>query len=139
MFDCTQNAFFCALCVMGKQFLLKLSMKRPLPTLFVTLPSAQADRTETVLQSLGLSVTRADNICVAEIYSEAQHFEAAVYDQSLAPQEQVSLARIMRIRWPWMRILRVAPASAPPVDHGLFDCTALSESQLAACIERSLI
>jgi hypothetical protein len=121
---------------MGKQFLLKLSMKRPLPTLFVTVPSAQADRTEEVLQSLGLSVTRADNICVAEMYSEAQRFEAAVYDQSLTPQEQVSLARIMRIRWPWMRILRLAPVSASPVDHGLFDCTALSASQLAACVER---
>jgi hypothetical protein len=122
---------------MGKQFLLKLSMKPLLPTLFVTIPSALADRTEAVLQSLGLSVIRADNVCVAEIYSEAQHFEAAVYDQSLSPEEQVSLARIMRIRWPWMRILRLAPASAPPlIDHDLFDCTALSESQLAACIER---
>jgi hypothetical protein len=115
------------------------AMKRPLPTLFVTVPSAQADRTEEVLESLGLSVTRADNICVAEMYSEAQQFEAAVYDQSLTPQEQVSLARIMRIRWPWMRILRLAPASAPPVDHALFDCTAPSASQLAGCIERSLI
>ena len=120
---------------MGKQFLLKLSMKRLLPTLFVTIPSAQADRTETVLRSLGLNVTRADNICEAEIYSEGQHFEAAVYDESLSPVEQVSLAQIMRIRWPWMRILRLAVAPAPPVDHGLFDCTALSESQLAACVE----
>jgi hypothetical protein len=121
---------------MGKQFLLKLPMKSPLPILFVTIPSTRADRTEAVLRSLGLSVTCADNICVAEMYSEAQHFEAAVYDQSLSPEEQVSLARVMRIRWPWMRILRLAPASAQPVDHGLFDCTALSESQLAACIER---
>jgi hypothetical protein len=125
--------------VKGKQFLLKLPMKPSLDTLFVTTPSAKADRTEAMLGSLGLNVTRADNICVAEIYSETQHFEAAVYDQSLTSEEQISLARIMRIRWPWMRILRVAPASAPPVEDGLFDCTALSESQLPACIERSLI
>jgi hypothetical protein len=113
-------------------------MKSPVPILFVSIPSAQADKTEAMLQSLGLTVTRADNICVAEIYSEANRFEGAIYDQSLTPEEQISLARVMRVRWPWMRILRLASTSAPPLDQDPFDCSALSESQLAACIERSL-
>ncbi len=107
-------------------------------TLFVTIPSAQADRTEALLQSMGLSVTRADNICFAEMYAEAQHFEAAVYDQSLTREEQVSLAQVMRIRWPWMRIIRWGSSGDPVLDNALFDCSALSESQLAACVERSL-
>jgi DNA-binding NtrC family response regulator len=114
---------------------------KPFPgiaVLFVTIPSVQADQTEAALQSLGLSVTRADNICYAEMYAEAQHFEAAVYDQSLTQEEQVSLARVMRIRWPWIRIIRSVSSSAPASEDGLFDCSALSESQLAACVEQSL-
>jgi hypothetical protein len=114
------------------------------PILFVATPSAQADRTEAVLRSMGLGITRADNICFAEIYAEAQQFAGAVYDQSLSEEEQVSLARVMRIRWPWMRIIRwVSPGNSlsPRIlsDDKLFDCSALSESQLAACVERSLI
>jgi DNA-binding NtrC family response regulator len=116
---------------------------RAIAVLFVSLPSAQADQTEAALESLGLSVTRADNICYAEMYAEAQHFEAAVYDQSLTQEEQVSLARVMRIRWPWIRIIRSVSTAAPlsPVasaDDGLFDCSALSALQLTACVERSL-
>jgi hypothetical protein len=108
------------------------------PILFVATPSAQADRIEAALQSMGLSVTRADNICFAEVYAEAQHFAGAVYDQSLSEVEQVSLARVMRIRWPWIRIIRwVAPGNSLS-DNTLFDCSALSESQLADCVERSL-
>ncbi|MGA3227564.1 MAG: hypothetical protein ABSC65_27615 [Acidobacteriaceae bacterium] len=108
------------------------------PILFVATPSAQADRTESVLQSMGLSVTRADNICFAEVYAEAQHFAGAVYDQSLSGEEQVSLARVMRIRWPWMRIIRWVSPGNSLFDDTLFDCSALSESQLAACVEHSL-
>jgi hypothetical protein len=87
---------------------------------------------------MGLSVTRADNICFAEVYAEAQQFTGAVYDRSLSEVEQVSLARVMRIRWPWIRIIRwVAPGNSL-CDNTLFDCSALSESQLADCVERSL-
>jgi hypothetical protein len=85
-----------------------------------------------------LSVTRADNICFAEVYAEAQHFAGAVYDQSLSGEEQVSLARVMRIRWPWIRIIRLAAPGNSLSDNTLFDATALSESQLADCVERSL-
>ena len=83
-------------------------------------------------------MTRADNICFAEMYAEGQHFEAAVYDQSLSQQEQVSLAQMMRIRWPWIRIIRVASSRMLSPDDALFDCIAHSESQLTACIERAL-
>ena len=38
-------------------------------------------------------VTRADNVCYAEMYADTQHFKAAVYDQSLSQEEQASLAR----------------------------------------------
>jgi hypothetical protein len=87
---------------------------------------------------MGLSVTRADNICFAEVYAEAQQFTGAVYDRSLSEVEQVSLARVMRIRWPWIRIIRwVAPGNSLS-DNTLFHCSALSESQLADCVERSL-
>jgi hypothetical protein len=116
----------------------KRSRPVAVPTIFVAIPSAQADQTEAALQARGLSITRADNICVAEMYAEAQHFEAAIYDQSLSQEEQVSLARVMRIRWPWMRILRLVPSGAPLVDDALFDLSALSASQLASWVERSL-
>jgi len=59
-------AFPAALSTAAKPFLLKLQMKRfraiAVPTLLVTVPSAQADRTEALLRSFGLSVTRADNV-----------------------------------------------------------------------------
>ncbi len=136
-------AFPAALSAAAKPFLLKLHMK-PLraiavPTLLVTVPSGQADRTEALLRSFGLSVTRADNVCVAEMYAQAQHFEAAVYDQSLSQQEQISLAQVMRIRWPWIRIIRLVSSSDHSLaDDALFDCSAQSESQLTSCIERAL-
>jgi hypothetical protein len=116
----------------------KRSRSLALPILFVCIPSAQADQTEATLRAKGLTITRADNICVAELFAQGQRFEAAVYDQSLSQKEQVSLARVMRIRWPWMRIIRWAAAGDSLADEALFDCSALSESQLAACVERSL-
>jgi hypothetical protein len=117
---------------------MKRSRSLAVPTLFVGGASAAADRTESALRSIGLELTRADNICVAEMYAEAQHFEAAVYDQSLSQEEQVSLARVMRIRWPWIRIIRCVSSGAPLIEDALFDCTAVSASQLAACVARSL-
>jgi hypothetical protein len=109
-----------------------------LPTLFVSIPSAQADRTEAGLRERGLLVTRADNVCVAELFAEAERFEVAIYDRSLSQEEQISFARVMRIRWPWMRIIRFSSSIAPLTEDALFDCSALSESQLTACVERSL-
>jgi hypothetical protein len=115
----------------------KRSRSLALPTLFVCIPSTQTDKTDAALRARGLTVTRADNICVAELFAQAQHFETAVYDHSLSQEEQVSLARVMRIRWPWMRIIRwVAAGGDLPVEDGLFDCSAHSASQLADCFER---
>jgi hypothetical protein len=116
----------------------KRSRSLALPTLFVCIPSAQADQTESTLRAKGLSVTRADNVCFAEMFAAAQRFEAAIFDQSLSQEEQVSLARVMRIRWPWMRIIRWVSSADPLEDDALFDCSAVSASQLAACVERSL-
>lgn len=109
-----------------------------LPTLFVTVPSSQADQTEAVLQDLGLTITRADNICFAEMFAEAQRYEAAIYDRSLAQEEQTSLARVMRIRWPWMRIIRLVSADEPLLEDDLFDWSVVSAEELAARVERSL-
>jgi hypothetical protein len=116
---------------------MKLSGTLALPILFVSLPSAQADRTEAALRSMGLSITRADNVCIAEMFAEAQHFEATIYDHSLSQQEQVSLARVMRIRWPWIRIIRRVSSAVSFPDDAVFDCSAFSDTQLADCVERS--
>jgi hypothetical protein len=116
----------------------KSSRFASLPTLFVCIPSAQADRTEAALRAKGLTVIRADNICFAEMFAEAQRFEAAVYDQSLSQEEQISLARVTRIRWPWMRIIRWVSSGDPLQDDALFDCSVLSASQLASCVDREL-
>ena len=116
----------------------KTSPRLAVPALFVTLPSEQAEQTEAALQAKGLLVTRADNICYAEMYAEAQRFETAVYDRSLSQQEQAALARVMRIRWPWMRILRFVSPGEALLDDALFDCSAASAAELAACVERLL-
>jgi hypothetical protein len=108
------------------------------PLLFVGVPSALADQTTMALEAKGMSVTRADNVCFAEIYADAERFAAAVYDQSLSQDEQASLARVMRIRWPWMRIIRWVPTGAPLMDDDLYDWSVLSGAELAACIELRL-
>ncbi len=108
------------------------------PLLYVCVPSPQADATTAVLQAKGMAVTRAENVCYAEIYADEQHFRAAVYDISLSQEEQVSLARVMRIRWPWMRILRLVPENEPLLADDLFDWTVHSEPELAACVELRL-
>jgi hypothetical protein len=108
------------------------------PALFVTVPSAQADRTESALKAKGLSLTRADNICFAEVYADAQRFEAAIYDHSLPQEEQISLARVMRIRWPWMKIVRWVPPGTRVVEDELFDWTVHTERELTDCVELRL-
>ena len=85
------------------------------------------------LESVGLAVTRADNVCFAEMYADTQHFTAAVYDHSLSQEEQVSLAQVMRIRWPWMRILRWVSAQDPLLGDELFDWSVYTQSELEVC------
>ncbi len=113
-------------------------MRRETSTLFVSIPSAQADETQAALQAKGLDVTRADNICVAEMLAEAQRFEVAVYDRSLDHEEQASLARVMRIRWPWILLIRLVSRGDALLDDALFDGSAVSVADLAAWVERSL-
>jgi hypothetical protein len=117
----------------------KHSPAQGVPALFVAAPSAQADRTEAVLRAIGLTVTRADNVCFAEIFAEAHHFAAAIYDQSLSQEEQASLARVMRFRWPWMRILHWAPPGDPVEEEGLYDWSFRTETELADCVALRLI
>ncbi len=99
--------------------------------LLVGSPSAVVDRTESDLSASGFMVTRADNICYAELFAETQYFDAAVYTSSLSPEEQVSLARIMRVRWPWMRLVRCGYKLIPAEDS-LFDGAVASEPDLPA-------
>jgi len=117
----------------------KRSPAEAVPALFVAALSAQADRTEALLVANGLKVIRADNVCIAEIYAEAQRFAAAIYDQSLSQEEQASLARVMRIRWPWMRILRWVPSGDELQNEDLFDWSVRNERELADCVALRLV
>lgn len=109
-----------------------------LPILLVGESAAGLDRKQALLHQAGFEVTRAENICYAELYSETQFFEAAVYDESLSPQEQVSLARVMRVRWPWMRLIRCGHEPIVITDDDLFTCSVASEAELPAMVLQSL-
>jgi hypothetical protein len=97
-------------------------------------PSPALKRKQSVLVRSGFAITLAENICYAEVFAEAQYFDAAVYDESLPIHEKLSLARIMRIRWPWIRLI----ACAQNVDGELFDAIQSSESHLPETIRQSL-
>ena len=106
--------------------------------LLVGAPSAEIDRKHALLRDSGFDVTCADTICHAEVFAESHYFEAAIYDDSLSPQEQVSLARVMRIRWPWIRIIRCGHSPLQIAEDTLFHCTVAAESQLPAYIAQLL-
>jgi hypothetical protein len=91
-----------------------------------------------LLQRAGFHVTHAENICYAELYSETHFFEAAVYDESLSAEEQVSLARVMRVRWPWMRLIRCGHQPFANAEPELFSSMALSEAELPAVVLKVL-
>lgn len=115
--------------------------KKPIsaiPLLLVGSDSAELDRKAALLAAHGYVVTRAENICYAEMFAAEQYFEAAVYDSSLDTQEQISLARIMRVRWPWMRLVRCGPMPAH-ADPDLFDAWSLSEERLPQDVESTLV
>jgi hypothetical protein len=109
-----------------------------IPLLLVGADSAEVDRKAALLHAHGYAVTRAESICHAEVFAAEQYFEAAVYDGSLDLQEQISLARIMRVRWPWMRLVRCGPMPAH-ADPGLFDAWSLSEERLPQDVESTLV
>ncbi|MBW4043458.1 MAG: hypothetical protein HIU87_00515 [Acidobacteria bacterium] len=108
------------------------------PVLLVGEPSAALDRMEALLSGTGAAITRADNICYAELFSEQQYFDAAVYSDSLSAEEQISLARIMRVRWPWMKLVRCTSQDSFTPEPGLFDCEAESETAVPDCLRTAI-
>ena len=109
-----------------------------IPLLLVAAPSPIADRMNADLREAGFDVTLAETICHAEILAEAQYFDAAIYQEQLPLHEQISLARVMRVRWPWIRLLRCGHAALDMSEENLFDATASSESQMISCIRQLL-
>ncbi|WP_150133101.1 hypothetical protein [Acidisarcina polymorpha] len=108
----------------------RASKSKEIPTtssiLLVGAPSPSLDRKKSGLEGSRFDVTLAENICYAEIYAETQYFDAAVYDDSLPAEEKIALASVMRVRWPWMRLVSLGPVSS----QELFDAIEASESQL---------
>lgn len=112
--------------------------KPAIPLLLVGMPIPQTDRKASLLESSGFTVTRAENICYAELFAAQQYFDAAVYDDSIPPQEQISLARIMRVRWPWMRLISMGTLPTN-FDPDLFDTWSASEENLPTALHQVLI
>lgn len=108
------------------------------PLLLVGAHTPEVDRRAALLAQRGYAVTRAENICFAEMFAAEQYFDAAVYDASISQDEQTSLARIMRVRWPWMKLVRCGqmPRFADP---DLYDAWSLSEETLPDDIGQTLI
>ncbi len=109
---------------------------RSASVLMVGASSPAMERKMHRLHAEGFVVTQAETICHAELFSEAQYFDAAVYDESLAEVEQLSLARIMRMRWPWMRLIRCGNSALAA--SALFDASSASEANLPATIQGCL-
>jgi hypothetical protein len=115
-----------------------MKLQSMVPLLLVGAPGAETDRKASLLEANGFTVTRADTICHAEMFAAEQYFDAAVYDSSIHPQEQVSLARIMRVRWPWMRLISMGHLPAN-FDPDLFDNWSASEETLPNTLNQVLI
>jgi hypothetical protein len=106
--------------------------------LLVGTPSPSLKRRQRLLQSAGLDVVCSDNVCTAEVLSESHYFDGALYDDSVPAHEQVSLARVMRVRWPWMRLVRYGHATMEERSDGLFDASQPSEAELATTLKNLL-
>lgn len=104
------------------------------PILLVGPPSPLLLRRKTTLERHGFDITLAENICYAEVFAETQHFAAAVYDDALPAHEQLSLASVMRVRWPRMRLISCGHAPA----EGIFDANESSEAELPEAIRAIL-
>ncbi len=113
----------------------KVQAASPNSVLLVGVLSPALERKQSLLQNHGFDITFAENVCYAEIFAEARHFDAAVYDVSLPIEEQASLARVMRVRWPWMRLIS---CGTDPGDGRLFDANESSESQLPETLRQVL-
>jgi hypothetical protein len=108
---------------------------RAASVLLVGPPSPSLQRKQALLQNSGFEITFAENICYAELFAEIQYFDAAIYDESLPPHEQLSLARVMRVRWPWMRLV----ACGRPPEKAIFDAHESSEANLPHTLRKLLI
>ncbi len=117
-----------------RDFVAKQAVASATSVLLVGPPSPSLLRKKSLLQQHGFDITLAENICYAEVFAEAQHFDAAVYDDSLPVHEQLSLARVMRIRWPWMRLIACGPAPG----NELFDANESSEAELPETLREVL-
>jgi hypothetical protein len=113
-------------------------MERTISLLLVGAQTPTLERKRQLLGDAGFAVTLADNICEAEVYSEAQYFDGAVYDESLSETEQVSLARVMRVRWPWMRLVRCGHLPLSITEDAVFDATSASEARLSEVVRDCL-
>ena len=107
--------------------------------LLVGAPSAVLERRAHLLRTSGFNVTLAENVCYAELFSEQQYFDAAVYDDSLVMEEQLSLAGVMRIRWPWMKLIQIQKQGLTGNQANTFDATVATESELVASVQSRLL
>ena len=107
--------------------------------LLVGAPSAVLERRAHLLRTSGFTVTQAENVCYAEMFSEQQYFDAAVYDDSLVMEEQLSLAGVMRIRWPWMKLIQMHKQGRAGSPANTFDATVAAESELATSVQSRLL
>jgi hypothetical protein len=105
------------------------------PSVLLIGPSSDSlARKQALLELSGFEIARAENICYAEVFADSRRFDAAVYDDSIPAHEQVALANVMRIRWPWMRLISCGADSAP----NLFDALECAESELPIVLRRML-
>ena len=107
--------------------------------LLVGAPSVVLERRAHLLRTSGFNVTLAENVCYAEMYSEQQYFDAAVYDDSLVMEEQLSLAGVMRIRWPWMKLIHIQKQGRTGAPGNTFDVTVMAESELVTSVQSRLL
>ena len=119
--------------------LTKSNKKTKRNVLLVGAPSAVLERRAHLLRASGFTVTQAENVCYAEMFSDQQYFDAAVYDDSLVAEEQMSLASVMRIRWAWMKLIQFQTHGRPGNLAGIFDATVSAESELVASIQSRLL
>lgn len=60
-----------------------------------------------LLENHGYQVTVADTLSSIRSQAELQAFDSVVCDDSVSPLEQQALSQVIRLRYPWMQILRL--------------------------------
>jgi DNA-binding response OmpR family regulator len=116
----------------------KTYLASPASVLLIEESSPSLQRRQQSLEISGFAVTRAENICYAEIFAGSQHFDAAIYDDSVPTEEQHSLARTMRLHWPWMRLVSCAAPPQHELSRQLFDANQSSALALPKTLREIL-